>query len=210
MPIPSASGSSIPASLDSVGATGQTKVAVLPKTDSAYSYPATYPGTYDFGLAVRNTSGRGAPSPPPPPIPCSQGVTALTDTIYVDSAIGTTTDARRYPAPMPAIPATPLTEIEDAVWCAQASGFVPNDTLVVRVMPGTYSGIDDNEFDPPSTYPVVITSFDANSRAVLSSPEQGRLHRSAWAANTTLRRMDVAGGHQRGGGRSGRVRTRTA
>lgn len=176
--------------LDSVGATGQTKVVILPKTDSAYSYPATYTGTYVFGLAVRNTSGQWSPFTAVSIDTVKQTGYTLTDTIYVDSAIGTASGGTAASCTNARNPSTPLAELEDAVWCAQASGFTPNDTLVVRVMPGTYASASDNELEAPSSYPVVVTSFDLNSRPVLASSTHSG-YTLQLGNLMTLRRMNV-------------------
>ena len=92
----------------------------------------------------------------------------------------------------PAIPSTPLTEIEDAVWCAQASGFVPNDTLVIRVVPGPMPGIRQRHSTAPSTYPSSSPPSTRTPGPVLSSADTApATRRPAGLRNTTLRRMDV-------------------
>jgi hypothetical protein len=148
---------------DSVGPGGGTTVAKLAKTDTTYSYPATYPTTYYFALAVRNSSGQWSPftsSSSDSATMVGLGVT-MPDTIYVDSSTGL--DANSCASARN--PATPKKLPKDALTCgAQAT-----DTLVVRVMPGTYY---DSAFSITSK-PSIVTSFDNNSRAVMNGAGSG-------------------------------------
>ena len=143
---------------DSAGAASTTRVVQLPKTDSTYTYPATYPGTYYFALAVRNASGVWSPFTSTSSDTAVLGGSATwTDTVYVDSAIGnnsnTCTQARS--------PFTPLKNFRAANGCESNN---ITDTLVVRAMPGTYT---DSVFDS-NVKPIVYSSFDVNSRAVMN------------------------------------------
>ncbi len=142
---------------DSVRGAGNTKVVILPKTDSAYAYPATYPGTYYFALAVRNASGQWSPFTSASSDTAVMGGSAFyTDTVYIDSAIGSNSNS----CAQAQNPATPMLSFMTARACAPAT----NDSLVVRVMPGKYT---DSIFDD-LTHPVIVTSFDNNSRAVFN------------------------------------------
>jgi hypothetical protein len=143
---------------DSANAPATTRVVRLAKTDSSYSYPATYPATYYFGLAVRNANGAWSPvTGTSSDTAVLAGLTSFTDTVYVDSAIGsssnTCTQARN--------PATPMRTLLEASWCEWST---IRDTLVIRVMPGVYT---DSSLDPNSK-PQVVVSFDPNSRAILA------------------------------------------
>ncbi|MDB5047802.1 MAG: C-terminal target protein, partial [Fibrobacteres bacterium] len=171
-----------------------THVANLVKTDSAYTYPATYPGTYYFALAVRNTNGKWSPFTTSSSDTANLGSFFFGDTVYVDSAIGS--DANTCAQAQN--PATPKLTISSAVTNCTAS-----DTLVVRVMPGTYA--NDNSFTKNAgVLRANIVSFDNNSRAILngsgSVTENGRTWNYTVALNDdiTLRQMDVraaANGH---------------
>ncbi len=171
---------------DSATATSTTRVVRLSTTDTTYTYPATYPGTYYFALAVRNSNGAWSPfTSTSSDTAVLAGSTNLTDTVYVDSAIGndgnTCTQARS--------PFTPKLTIVSANGC-ETNGVT--DTLVVRVMPGTYT---DNNIDPNSK-PQVVTSFDNNSRAVLNGSgsvnDGGTRNATVILRNDiTLRNMDV-------------------
>ncbi|HKP97339.1 MAG TPA: DUF2341 domain-containing protein [Fibrobacteria bacterium] len=182
---------------DSVGATGQTKVVLLPKTDSVYAYPATYPMTYTFALAVRNGSGQWSPFTATSTDTVQQmGSTGFTDTIYVDSAIGSDANS----CAQAQSPATPKLTVGNADDCANTS----NDTLVIRVLPGTYAGdaIFDSDFDP-----IVVASFDNNSRAVFSYPSGSFTHNSVNYKPTlllyndvTVRNLDILAGQNGGTG----------
>ncbi|MDB5104420.1 MAG: hypothetical protein JWP91_2109 [Fibrobacteres bacterium] len=172
---------------DSATAAATTRVVTLGKTDSAYAYPATYPGTYYFALAVRNTSGAWSPFTKSSSDTANQGGPFMPDTVYADSATGsnanTCTQARN--------PATPMQTITYALTCG--AGAV--DTLVVRAMPGTYAGVD-TAFAMTGSKPSVVASFDNLSRAVLSSHgtvSEGVTRNFTIALNSgiTLRRMDV-------------------
>ncbi|MEO6098391.1 MAG: DUF2341 domain-containing protein [Fibrobacteria bacterium] len=147
---------------DSVGATGQSKVVLLPKTDSTYSYPATYTGTYYFALAVRNTSGLWSPfSAASTDTVVQSGSTTMTDTVYVDSALGNNGNSCTA-ARSPFTPKLTITGATGATICETNS---VNDSLIIRVMAGTYA---DSIFDSNSK-PIVVSSFDPNSRALLAA-----------------------------------------
>jgi hypothetical protein len=170
---------------DSANTASTTFVVKRPKTDSTYFYPATYPATYYFGLAVRNSNGKWSPitSASVDTAVYSYSISNL-DTVYVDSAIGsnsnTCTQARN--------PATPFLSVEDAIACATSAN--ASDTLVIRAMPGTYATTRDNDFAPPGTIPAVVASFDGNSRAVLSSTEQAG-YTVKLSSFMVLRNMDI-------------------
>jgi hypothetical protein len=164
---------------DSVGAAGQTRVVILPKTDSAYAYPAVYPGTYYFALAVRNASGQWSPFTNASSDTVTQGGSVfLTDTVYVDSAIGNNSNT----CVQAQNPATPKLTIVSAMGCESSA---IHDSLVVRVMPGTYT---DNDLDP-NVKPQVVTSFDVNSRAILHGSKS--LMDGATRTATVVLRNDV-------------------
>jgi hypothetical protein len=139
---------------DSVGS-GSTFVAKLAKADTTYAYPATYSATYWFSLAVRNTSGQWSPFTSSSSDSATLSGVSMPDTIYVDSATGLAANS----CASARNPSTPKKTIKDALTCgAQAT-----DTLVVRVMPGTYT---DSAFSI-TTKPSIVTSFDNNSRAIM-------------------------------------------
>ena len=150
--VPTTPGTSAPA----------TRVVILPKTDTTYTYPATYPGTYYFALAVRNTNGKWSPFTATSSDTANLSGTAFkTDTIYVDSAIGN--DANTCAQAQN--PATPRLTISgsDGECDSYAS-----DTLVIRVMSGTYSGASNTVLNP-IVKPITLVSFDNKSRAIIST-----------------------------------------
>jgi len=142
---------------DSVGGSGGTFVAKLAKTDTTYSYPATYPTTYYFALAVRNTSGQWSPFTSSSSDSATLSGVTMPDTIYVDSAIGNSSNN----CTAAQNPSTPKKTVKDALTCGASA----TDTLVVRVMPGTYT---DSAFSVTASKPSIVTSFDNNSRAIIS------------------------------------------
>jgi hypothetical protein len=164
-----------------------THVVNLPKTDSAYTYPATYPGTYWFGLAVRNTGGKWSPFTVSSSDSAFLGTYYYPDTVYVDSAIGLDS----YTCSQARNPATPKLTVSSAVSTCSAT-----DTLVVRVMPGTYT--TDNSFTKlAGNLKTHIVSFDNNSRAILNGAGSVLENSRTWNytvainSNMTLRQMDV-------------------
>ncbi|MEO7423775.1 MAG: DUF2341 domain-containing protein [Fibrobacteria bacterium] len=171
---------------DSVGAPSTTRVATLAKTDSAYTYPATYPGTYYFALAVRNSNGAWSPFTTASSDTANLGGSVYyKDTIYVDSAIGNNSNS----CTLAQNPATPRLTVTSALTCGASA----NDTLVVRVMRGTYF---DSAFSI-TTKPSIVTSFDNNSRAVMNGYGTGTLDGGArlWTlllyGNMGIRNLDI-------------------
>jgi hypothetical protein len=171
-----------------------THVANLAKTDTGYTYPATYPGTYYFALAVRNTGGKWSPFTASSSDTANLGAFYYGDTVYVDSAIGNDS----YTCAQAQNPATPKLTVTSAVSNCSAA-----DTLVVRVMPGTYAS--DNSFTKNAgALKAHIVSFDNNSRAILNGAGSVTENSRTWNytvavnSNITLRQMDVraaANGH---------------
>jgi hypothetical protein len=173
---------------DSVGAVSTTRVITLPKTDSAYTYPATYPGTYYFALAVRNANGAWSPfTRSSSSMALLAGVTTFTDTVYVDSAIG----SNAYTCLQARNPATPKLTFMGAAAC-ESDGI--HDTLFIRALPGNYAS--DHSFDS-NVKPIVFASFDRNSRAVLNGSGTGTADGGtrAWTAflynDVTLLYLDI-------------------
>ncbi len=144
------------------GTGSASHVVTLGKTDSAYTYPATYTGTYYFSLAVRNTNGKWSPFTSSASDTANLGMFYYADTVYVDSAIG----SNSYTCSQALNPATPKLTVTSAEACETNA----TDTLVVRVMSGTYA--TDNQFDS-NVKPIVVTSFDNNSRAVFNGSGTG-------------------------------------
>ncbi|MBW8886871.1 MAG: DUF2341 domain-containing protein [Fibrobacteres bacterium] len=169
---------------DSVGS-GSTFVAKLIKTDTTYNYPATYPTTYYFALAVRDTSGKWSPFTSASSDSATLVGVTMPDTIYVDSATGLAANS----CASAQNPSTPKKTIKDALACGASA----TDTLVVRVMPGTYT---DSVFSI-TTKPSIVTSFDNNSRAVMFGHGSGTLDGGArlWTlvlyGNMGIRNLDV-------------------
>ncbi|MDB5104230.1 MAG: filamentous hemagglutinin N-terminal protein, partial [Fibrobacteres bacterium] len=162
---------------DSANAASTTRVVKLIKTDSSYSYPATYPGTYYFALAVRNTNGVWSPFTKASSDTANlSGSVYMLDTVYVDSAIGNNLNS----CVQARNPATPMKN----AWTAMLCGSGATDTLVVRMMPGTYT---DSDFTITSK-PTIITSFDRNSRAVLNGSTTGT---EGFAGSTVVLKSDV-------------------
>jgi hypothetical protein len=170
---------------DSANIAGATLVARLAKTDTVYSYPATYPTTYYFALAVRNTSGKWSPFTAASTDTVTLAGITMPDTVYVDSARGNLSNN----CTAAQNPATPKKSVRDALACGASA----SDTLVVRVMPGTYY---DSAFSITSK-PSVVTSFDINSRAVFNGAGSGTLDGSSrlWTlllyGNMGIRNLDV-------------------
>ncbi|MDB5047740.1 MAG: Fibronectin type domain protein [Fibrobacteres bacterium] len=180
---------------DSANAASATRVVQLAKTDSAYTYPAAYSGTYYFALAVRNSNGAWSPfTTSSSDTAVLVGSTTNTDTVYVDSAIGLDANS----CTLARNPATPKLTITSAVANCTAT-----DTLVVRAMPGTYA--NDNSFTI-NAKPTQIASFDNNSRAVLSGSgsvtDNAVLYNYTVAVNSgiTLRNMNVKAGNNNNAG----------
>ncbi len=171
---------------DSVGTGGGTFVAKLAKTDTAYSYPATYPTTYYFALAVRNTSGQWSPFTSSSSDSATLSGVTMPDTVYVDSAIGNNSNT----CAQAQSPATPRLTVTSALTCGGSA----SDTLVVRVMPGTYAS--DNAF-AITTKPSIVTSFDNTTRAVLAGNGSVAENSLTWnyavslSTDMILRNMDV-------------------
>ena len=140
---------------DSANIAGATLVTRLAKTDTVYSYPATYPTTYYFALAVRNSSGKWSPFTSASSDTATLSGVTRPDTIYVDSSRGVPGNS----CAAAQNPATPKQTITDALTCGASA----TDTLVIRVMPGIYP--NDNSFSVTSSKPSVVTSFDNNSPA---------------------------------------------
>lgn len=141
---------------DSVGASA-TLVTRLAKTDTTYQYPATYPTTYYFALAVRNTSGQWSPFTSTSSDTAVLAGVTMPDTIYVDVTTGLPANS----CASAQNPSTPKQTVKDALTCGASA----SDTLVVRVMPGTYT---DSAFSVTASKPSIVTSFDNNTRAVFN------------------------------------------
>lgn len=171
---------------DSANIAGATFVAKLAKTDTVYSYPATYSATYYFALAVRNSSGKWSPFTAASTDTVTFTGTSMPDTIYVDSARGNSANS----CAAAQNPATPKKTAKDALACGASA----TDTLVVRVMRGTYY---DSAFSVTASKPSIVTSFDINSRAVFNGAGSGTLDGSArvWTlllyGNMGIRNLDV-------------------
>lgn len=143
---------------DSVGSAATLVRKFALADTAAYTYPAVYPTTYYFSLAIRNTSGKWSPFTKSASDTAVLAGSSYPDTIYVDSAIGN--DGNSCASAQS--PASPKLTITNALTCGGSA----TDSLVVRVMPGTYTS--DNAFAVTSSKPSVVTSFDNLSRAVLA------------------------------------------
>ena len=180
---------------DSANAASTTRVVQLPKTDSTYSYPATYPGTYYFALAVRNSNGKWSPFTKASSDTANYSLNvALTDTIYVDSALGSNSNT----CVQARSPFTPMRTATYACTCD------PNatDTLVIRVMPGKYT---DSVFTR-TTKPILVTAFDNNSRPVFNGTSSYIYNSSDFhptlliGGNTSVKNIDIMAGFNTGTG----------
>ncbi len=173
---------------DSAGVGTLVTRKAISTTDTTYLVPATYPNTYYFGLAIHNTAGKWSP------INSSSSDTANifqnlygADTVYVDSAIGSDANS----CATAANPATPKLTISSAV-----SNCTANDTVVVRVLPGTYT---DNSFTI-NAKPTIIQAFDGQTRPTLngsgSVSENSSTYYYTVAANSNivLRNLDIKAG----------------
>gem|GEM_PF-2090209 len=172
---------------DSANAASTTVVARLSKTDTTYTYPAAYPGSYYFALAVRNSSGKWSPFTKASSALATLSGSSMPDTVYVDSAIGSDGNS----CASAKNPATPKLTITSALTCGASA----SDTLEIRVMPGTYA--NDNAFSVTSSKPSVVMSFDKVTRAVLAGYGTVTENSKTWGyavslnSSMTLRRMDV-------------------